>query len=105
MDVSIAEECARNVLLNYAYLKEKINSGAVVYGINTGFGGSADVRHSDTAKIQNTLIQHQNAGKDVKLGSLRKKINDLINLKSYFARVTSINQDFYILLRVNKITT
>lgn len=105
MDVSIAEECARNVMLNYAYLKEKINSGAVVYGINTGFGGSADVRHSDTAKIQNTLIQHQNAGKDVKLGSLRKKINDLINLKSYFARVTSINQDFYILLRVNKITT
>lgn len=98
MDVSIAEECARNVMLNYAYLKEKINSGAVVYGINTGFGGSADVRHSDTAKIQNTLIQHQNAGKDVKLGSLRKKINDLINLKSYFARVTSINQDFYILL-------
>lgn len=105
MDVSIAEECARNVMLNYAYLKEKINSGAAVYGINTGFGGSADVRHSDTAKIQNTLIQHQNAGKDVKLGSLRKKINDLINLKSYFARVTSINQDFYILLRVNKITT
>lgn len=105
MDVSIEEECARNVMLNYAYLKEKINSGAVVYGINTGFGGSADVRHSDTAKIQNTLIQHQNAGKDVKLGSLRKKINDLINLKSYFARVTSINQDFYILLRVNKITT
>ena len=98
MDVSIAEECARNVMLNYAYLKEKINSGAVVYGINTGFGGSADVRHSDTAKIQNTLIQHQNAGKDVKLGTLRKKINDLINLKSYFARVTSINQDFYILL-------
>lgn len=64
MDVSIAEECARNVLLNYAYLKEKINSGAVVYGINTDFGGSADVRHSDTAKIQNTAIQHQNAGKD-----------------------------------------
>lgn len=64
MDVSIAEECARNVLLNYAYLKEKINSGAVVYGINTGFGGSADVRHSDTAKIQNTAIQHQNAGKN-----------------------------------------
>lgn len=105
MDVSIAEECARNVMLNYAYLKEKINSGAVVYGINTAFEGSADVRHSDTAKIQNTLIQHQNAGKDVKLGSLRKKINDLINLKSYFARVTSINQDFYILLRVNKINT
>ena len=51
-------------MLNYAYLKEKINSGAVVYGINTGFGESADVRHSDTAKIQNTAIQHQNAGKD-----------------------------------------
>ena len=97
MDVSIAEECARNVMLNYAYLKEKINSGAVVYGINTGFGGSADVRHSDTAKIQNTAIQHQNAGKDVKLGSLRKNINDLINLKPYFARVTSINQDLFIL--------
>ena len=73
MDVSISEECARNVMLNCEYLKDKINSGAVIYGINTGFGGSADVRHNDTAKIQDTAIQHLNAGKDIKLGSLRNK--------------------------------
>ena len=81
MDVSISEECARNVMLNYGYLKDKINSGAVIYGINTGFGGSADVRNNDTAKIQNAAIQLLNTGKDVKLRSLRKKIDEITNFE------------------------
>ncbi|KAF2500646.1 phenylalanine ammonia-lyase [Lophium mytilinum] len=40
------------------YLKE----GHTVYGINTGFGGSADVRTTDHGELQRALLQHQHCG-------------------------------------------
>jgi phenylalanine ammonia-lyase len=33
-----------------------------IYGVNTGFGGSADTRTRDLAALQRGAIQHQNAG-------------------------------------------
>ncbi|PLN78229.1 phenylalanine ammonia-lyase [Aspergillus taichungensis] len=43
-------------------LNERLASGAVVYGVNTGFGGSADTRTTDHRALQKALIQHHNAG-------------------------------------------
>ena len=44
------------------YLDEKISEGVCVYGINTGFGGSANVRYKKDAAVNATLITHLNAG-------------------------------------------
>ncbi|CEO60383.1 hypothetical protein PMG11_05012 [Penicillium brasilianum] len=40
-------------------LNEKLNSGETVYGVNTGFGGSADTRTTDYVALQKALIQSQ----------------------------------------------
>ena len=53
----------REVKENTEYLRAKLGSGQVIYGINTGFGGSADVRCSDTRLVQESGIRHQNSGK------------------------------------------
>ena len=61
--LTIPEECLKRVKENAEYLQKKIDSGLVVYGVNTGFGGSADVRWSDTAAVQESLVTFLNAGK------------------------------------------
>ncbi|ELU01450.1 hypothetical protein CAPTEDRAFT_53268, partial [Capitella teleta] len=47
---------------NSDYLRDKLNEGTVVYGVNTGFGGSADVRSDDVLEIQRALLMLLNAG-------------------------------------------
>ncbi|KAK2171445.1 hypothetical protein NP493_1065g01026 [Ridgeia piscesae] len=47
---------------NVDYLSGKIRDGMVIYGVNTGYGGSADVRSDDTVELQNSLVRHLNAG-------------------------------------------
>ena len=47
---------------NAEYLNEKVKSGKVIYGVNTGFGGSADVRSSDIQGVQQAFVRHLNAG-------------------------------------------
>ena len=47
---------------NVDYLSGKIQEGLVIYGVNTGYGGSADVRSDDTIELQISLIRHLNAG-------------------------------------------
>ncbi|KAE8137967.1 L-Aspartase-like protein [Aspergillus pseudotamarii] len=42
-------------------LRQKLAQGEVIYGVNTGFGGSADTRTQDYATLQKALIQHHNA--------------------------------------------
>ncbi|KAE8385712.1 L-Aspartase-like protein [Aspergillus alliaceus] len=42
-------------------LSAKLAQGEVIYGVNTGFGGSADTRTDDYANLQKALIQHHNA--------------------------------------------
>ncbi|KAB8266171.1 L-Aspartase-like protein [Aspergillus pseudonomiae] len=42
-------------------LSQKLANGEVIYGVNTGFGGSADTRTHDYATLQKALIQHHNA--------------------------------------------
>ena len=47
---------------NSLYLENKVKQGTVIYGVNTGYGGSADVRSEDIAEVQRSLIRHLNAG-------------------------------------------
>ncbi|KZT23553.1 phenylalanine ammonia-lyase [Neolentinus lepideus HHB14362 ss-1] len=53
------QECvakSRNVIV------EKVNNSTSVYGVSTGFGGSADTRTNDTLALGSALLQHQQSG-------------------------------------------
>ncbi|KZP27585.1 phenylalanine ammonia-lyase [Athelia psychrophila] len=45
-----------------AVIDHKVTSGTSVYGVTTGFGGSADTRTSDDLALGNALLQHQHSG-------------------------------------------
>ncbi|CAO1631666.1 unnamed protein product [Parajaminaea phylloscopi] len=45
-----------------ACLNEKLEAGEALYGINTGFGGSADSRTNNPQGLQMALLQHQQCG-------------------------------------------
>jgi phenylalanine ammonia-lyase len=60
--VTIAEPTKTVLLENSQYLQEIIDGGKVIYGVNTGYGGSADVRSSNICDVQRSLIRHLNAG-------------------------------------------
>lgn len=45
-----------------ATLMKKLQDGEHIYGVNTGFGGSADVRTKDWLGLQRGLLQHQHMG-------------------------------------------
>ncbi|XP_052811715.1 uncharacterized protein LOC128239212 isoform X2 [Mya arenaria] len=60
--VVLAEDALKEIVSNQKYLKEKLDEGLIVYGINTGFGGSAEVRSCKLDDVQTALIRHVNAG-------------------------------------------
>ncbi|KAK8165583.1 putative phenylalanine ammonia-lyase [Phyllosticta citrichinensis] len=43
-------------------LKKHLERGDLVYGVNTGYGGSADTRTKDLKSLQQALVQHQQSG-------------------------------------------
>ncbi|KAL9941452.1 hypothetical protein D7B24_007343 [Verticillium nonalfalfae] len=43
-------------------IPEKLAQGEVIYGVNTGFGGTADVRSDDVEGVQQSLISHLTCG-------------------------------------------
>ncbi|KAH0013732.1 phenylalanine ammonia-lyase, partial [Aureobasidium melanogenum] len=43
-------------------LRNHLDSGHLVYGVSTGFGGSADTRTDHLEDLQRALVQHQNSG-------------------------------------------
>ncbi|KAK0649629.1 L-Aspartase-like protein [Cercophora newfieldiana] len=45
-----------------SFLESELNDGRVIYGVNTGFGGSADTRTQDFELLQSAAIQHLNVG-------------------------------------------
>ncbi|KAK0226016.1 L-Aspartase-like protein [Armillaria fumosa] len=47
---------SRDVIAN------KVDNGTSVYGVSTGFGGSADTRTDEPLKLGQALLQHQHAG-------------------------------------------
>ncbi|KAK3997781.1 L-Aspartase-like protein [Cladorrhinum sp. PSN332] len=55
-------ECIRQVDESVAFLARELESGNVIYGVNTGFGGSADTRTQQFERLQSAAIQHLNVG-------------------------------------------
>ncbi|KAI1290633.1 L-Aspartase-like protein [Xylaria venustula] len=43
-------------------ISEKIAKGDIIYGVNTGFGGSADARSDNVEQVQQRLISHLTCG-------------------------------------------
>ncbi|KAK3347600.1 L-Aspartase-like protein [Neurospora tetraspora] len=43
-------------------IPQKIAQGEIIYGVNTGFGGSADARSNDVEAVQQSLISHLTCG-------------------------------------------
>ncbi|KAK7613760.1 L-Aspartase-like protein [Phyllosticta paracitricarpa] len=43
-------------------LRRHLERGDLVYGVNTGYGGSADTRTKDLKSLQQALVQHQQSG-------------------------------------------
>ena len=62
VSVAVDGKAKQTMQDNYEYLAEKVASGVCVYGVNTGYGGSADVRSSDVEEMQKSLIRLLNAG-------------------------------------------
>ena len=60
--VVLSKEALAEVTANELYLRKKLDNGLVAYGINTGFGGSADVRSWMMEDVQEALIRSVNAG-------------------------------------------
>ncbi|KAF9268922.1 phenylalanine ammonia-lyase [Marasmius fiardii PR-910] len=50
------------VLKSRAVIADKVESGASVYGLSTGFGGSADTRTDQPLLLGKALLQHQHTG-------------------------------------------
>ncbi|KAM0717140.1 hypothetical protein Q7P37_006992 [Cladosporium fusiforme] len=62
IQVSTDDKIKGRVNGSVEFLKQHLEKGEVVYGINTGYGGSADTRSNDFVSMQRALIQHQNSG-------------------------------------------
>lgn len=62
--VKIAESAVEKMKINSKYLSDVLESNKQIhiYGLNTGFGGSANVRTKDAAELQHSLIKFLNVG-------------------------------------------
>ncbi|KAK0673564.1 putative phenylalanine ammonia-lyase [Cercophora samala] len=56
------EKTRKQVDESVAYLARELEAGHTIYGVNTGFGGSADTRTQDFERLQSAAIQHLNVG-------------------------------------------
>ena len=78
----IPESSVEEMKQNSEYLAKKVENGTVIYGVNTGFGGSADVRSEDKLEIQKSLIRHLNAGFGAKLPASLVRATMLVRANS-----------------------
>lgn len=60
--VELTSESIDAIELCSKIIPEKIAQGDIIYGVNTGFGGSADTRSNDVEWIQQSLISHLTCG-------------------------------------------
>ncbi|USP79031.1 phenylalanine ammonia-lyase [Curvularia clavata] len=60
--VELTPESVESVEACSKIVAEKIAQGEVIYGVNTGFGGSADARSNDVDRVQQSLISHLTCG-------------------------------------------
>ncbi|EKM53421.1 uncharacterized protein PHACADRAFT_259798 [Phanerochaete carnosa HHB-10118-sp] len=55
-------ETRERVLQSRRVIVDKVNTQRSVYGVSTGFGGSADTRTNDPLQLGHALLQHQHVG-------------------------------------------
>ncbi|GJE91396.1 phenylalanine ammonia-lyase [Phanerochaete sordida] len=55
-------ETRERVLQSRRVIVDKVSTQRSVYGVSTGFGGSADTRTSDPLQLGHALLQHQHVG-------------------------------------------
>lgn len=60
VELSQSAQVKEGVEKSRAVIAEKVEQGTSVYGVSTGFGGSADT--DQPLKLQQALLQHQHAG-------------------------------------------
>ncbi|KAM7184273.1 L-Aspartase-like protein [Rhypophila sp. PSN 637] len=65
------------------FLANQIENGAVIYGVNTGFGGSADTRTKLVERLQSAAVQHLNAGIVLQSDKNKTASNDNQLLRSH----------------------
>ncbi|KAE8227235.1 hypothetical protein CF319_g274 [Tilletia indica] len=61
-ELDCSPEALARVQASVDTLNERLKRGESLYGINTGFGGSADSRTHNTRALQLALLQHQQMG-------------------------------------------
>ncbi|KAJ7703111.1 phenylalanine ammonia-lyase [Mycena rosella] len=64
VDVQLSNDSAvkERVVKSRAVITEKVEKGTSVYGLSTGFGGSADTRTDKPILLGHALLQHQHSG-------------------------------------------
>ncbi|KAK3689013.1 L-Aspartase-like protein [Podospora appendiculata] len=78
------QDVLQQVADSVSFLEGEIAAGRTIYGVNTGFGGSADTRTHNVERLQSALVQHQNSGillhadKGRHDGGPRRPKNDLL---------------------------
>ncbi|KAG9692774.1 phenylalanine ammonia-lyase, partial [Aureobasidium melanogenum] len=60
--ISTDTEVDKRMNDSVSMLENHLSSGHLVYGVSTGFGGSADTRTDHLEDLQRALVQHQNSG-------------------------------------------
>ena len=60
--VELTSESINAIEVCSKIIPEKVAKGNVIYGVNTGFGGSADTRSNDVERVQQSLISHLTCG-------------------------------------------
>ncbi|KAJ6499977.1 L-Aspartase-like protein, partial [Mycena vitilis] len=65
VDVQLSNDIGvqERVLKSRAVIAQKVENGTSVYGLSTGFGGSADTRTDKPILLGHALLQHQHAGR------------------------------------------
>ncbi|KAJ7497379.1 L-Aspartase-like protein [Mycena latifolia] len=64
VDVQLSNDTAvkQRVVRSRAVITDKVEKGTSVYGLSTGFGGSADTRTDKPILLGHALLQHQHSG-------------------------------------------
>lgn len=60
--VELTSESINAIEVCSKIIPEKVAKGNVIYGVSTGFGGSADTRSNDVERVQQSLISHLTYG-------------------------------------------
>lgn len=78
VSADLSKEAQLSVKNNDEFLKDKVIEGLCVYGINTGFGGSADVRSKKVGAVQIGGVTHIKVGFGEKLPIALTKASMLV---------------------------